>query len=84
MTRSIPRSVTRSIKEYLLCLFDPNLVPTAFRVAIVIGSVLFMINHGAALLRGEMTRERWTSVGLTYVMPYLVNIHGQYAQRSRK
>lgn len=74
----------RSVKKYLLCLLDPKLAPTACRVAIVVGSLLFMINHGAALLRGEMNRERWTSVGLSYVMPYLVNIHGQYAQRSRK
>lgn len=74
----------RSVKAYLQCLLNPKFVPTALRVAVVVGSLLFLINHGAALLRGEMNRERWTAVGLSYVMPYLVNIHGQYAQRSRK
>jgi hypothetical protein len=73
-----------AVKAYLRCLFNPKFVPTALRVAVIVGSLLFLINHGAALLRGEMNRERWTAVGLSYVMPYLVNIHGQYAQRSRK
>jgi hypothetical protein len=74
----------KSVRAYLLCLVDPKLMPTALRVAVVVGSLLFVINHGTAVLRREMTSERWTSVGLTYLMPYLVNIHGQYAHRSRK
>ncbi len=73
-----------SVKAYLRCLIDPTLAPTALRVALVIGTILFIINHGAACVRQEMTRERWAAVSLTYLMPYLVNIHGQYAVRSRK
>jgi hypothetical protein len=67
-----------------LCLADPKLMPTALRVSVVVGSLLFAINHGTAVVRREMNAERWTSVGLTYLMPYLVNIHGQYAHRSRQ
>ncbi|NEO03165.1 MAG: hypothetical protein F6K50_49990 [Moorea sp. SIO3I7] len=59
-------------------------MPTALRVALVVGSVLFVINHGSALLQGQMNRERWISGGLTYIVPYLVNIHGQYTIRSRQ
>lgn len=68
------------VRDYFACLVDPKLMPTALKVAIVVGSALFCINHGGALVRHEMTSERWFSVGLTYVMPYLVNIHGQFAQ----
>ncbi len=72
-----------ALKDYVACLVNPKLVPIALRVAIVVGTLLFCINHGGALLRHEMTPERWLSVGITYLMPYLVNIHGQYA-RSRQ
>ena len=59
-------------------LLDPKLAPTAFKVALVVGSILFTINHGSALAKGEMTRTRWFSGLITYLIPYSVNIHGQF------
>lgn len=56
---------------------------TAFKVALIIGSVLFTINHGWALWTGQMTSERWISAILTYIVPYMVNIHGQYIGRKQ-
>ena len=53
----------------------------AVRVAIVVGSVLFTINHGLALMQGKMTKARWASALLTYCVPYAVSIHGQYVAR---
>ncbi|WP_449420827.1 nitrate/nitrite transporter NrtS [Phormidium nigroviride] len=61
-----------------------RLAPTAVKVALFIGTILLIINHGYALFRGQMTSDRWISVLLTYCMPYLVNIHGQYISNSRK
>lgn len=66
------------LKGYFASLIDPKFVPTALKVALVVGSILFMINHGHALLTGTMERDRWISAGLTYLVPYFVNIHGQY------
>jgi hypothetical protein len=66
------------IKGYFASLIEPKFVPTALKVAVVVGSILFMINHGHALLIGKMGRDRWISAMLTYVVPYFVNIHGQY------
>lgn len=66
------------IKGYFASLFNPQLVPTGFKVALVVGSILFMINHGNAVFKGEMNRERWISGLLTYIVPYLVNVYGQY------
>lgn len=62
-------------------LIDPKLAPTAVRVALVVGSILFTINHGAALAKGEMTKTRWLSGLITYMIPYSVNIHGQFTSR---
>ncbi|MEL7421025.1 MAG: nitrate/nitrite transporter NrtS [Cyanobacteria bacterium J06631_6] len=64
-------------------LLDPKFAPTAVRVSLVVGSILFTINHGAALAKGEMTKTRWLSGLITYLVPYSVSIHGQYTSRSR-
>lgn len=76
------RTFKKQVKGYLASLINPVLVPTALRVALVIGTLLFAINHGAALLKGQMNADRWLSAGLTYIVPYCVNIHGQYIGRS--
>lgn len=57
---------------------------TALRVSTVVGSVLFLINHGSAVMAKEMNRSRWLSAGLTYIVPYCVSIHGQCSGRKRE
>ena len=71
------------IKGYFASLIEPKFAPTGLKVAIVVGSILFIINHGHALLKGKMERDRWISAGLTYLIPYFVNIHGQYISNNR-
>ncbi len=46
------------LKEYSFALINPKLASTAVTVAIVVGSILFTINHGHALIKGKMTRDR--------------------------
>ncbi|MBD2207156.1 nitrate/nitrite transporter NrtS [Calothrix sp. FACHB-1219] len=74
----------KAVREYCLSLIDKELMPTAFKTAVVVGSILFVLNHGSATLKGQMSRERWISAALTYIVPYMVNIHGQYISRARK
>ena len=50
---------------------------TALRVALLVGSVLFAINHGEALITGTMDRVHWVSGMLTYCVPFCVSLHGQ-------
>ena len=75
------------MKTYLHALRNREMMPTAIRVALVVGTILFMINHGNALASGKMNRNRWFAALLTYVVPYCVSIHGQmtcqikYSQR---
>lgn len=57
---------------------------TALRVSTVVGSVLFLINHGSAAMDRDMNRSRWLSAGLTYLVPYCVSIHGQCSGRKRE
>lgn len=72
------------IFEYFKCLTEPKFAKPAVRVALFVGTLLFIINHGAAVIQGEMSRERWISGLLTYIVPYMVNIHGQFISRVGK
>ncbi|PZV00560.1 MAG: hypothetical protein DCF32_17340 [Leptolyngbya sp.] len=71
----------QAIKGYLSALVNPHLAARAVRVALFIGTLLFVINHGVAVRSGTMTQARWISAGLTYLVPYAVSIHGQYLGR---
>ncbi|HEY9750966.1 MAG TPA: nitrate/nitrite transporter NrtS [Allocoleopsis sp.] len=73
----------KGIRGYLASLFDKEFIPTGFKTALFVGSLLFLINHGPAVLQSNMSRDRWISGALTYLMPYLVNVYGQYASRAR-
>ena len=49
----------------------------AIRVALIVGTILFAINHGKAIYEGTMNGGRWVSVFLSYVVPYCVYIVGK-------
>ena len=72
------------MKAYLRSLTEPNFMPTACRVALLVGSLLFLINHSPALAQGQMTRSRWASAVLSYLVPYGVSIHGQHSSTRRR
>ena len=73
----------KPLKGYLIALVDIRLMGTALKVSVIVGSILLAINHGAALSQGKMTRDRWISGLLTYLVPYAVSIHGQYVCRNQ-
>jgi hypothetical protein len=76
--------VLKSLNLFLHALVDKKLMPTAIKVALVVGTILFAINHGSAVAQGKMTRDRALSALLTYFVPYTVNIHGQFISRQRR
>ncbi|AFY36467.1 hypothetical protein Lepto7376_0003 [[Leptolyngbya] sp. PCC 7376] len=71
------------MKAFLQGLRDPDMMPSALRVALLVGTILFSINHGNALLKGKMDKSRWLSSLLTYAVPYCVNIHGQVSSKRK-
>lgn len=72
------------LQEYFFCLINKEMMPTAFKVSLIVGSLLFIINHGPAFLSEKMDSDRWISAGLSYLVPYCVNIHGQYISNRKK
>ncbi len=52
---------------------EPRVVRRALGYALVVGSILIAINHGDALLQGELGSDRLLKMGLTVTVPYLVS-----------
>ena len=59
-------------------------VRRALLFAVVVGPILIAINHGDALLRGELGAERWLKMGLTVLVPYLVSTVSSVAALRQK
>ncbi|MBF2055973.1 MAG: nitrate/nitrite transporter NrtS [Cyanobacterium sp. T60_A2020_053] len=73
----------QQIISYGKDLINPQCAKKAIPVALFVGTTLFMINHGTALIKGEMNQERWTSALLSYIIPYFVSIHGQWSSKQK-
>jgi hypothetical protein len=41
--------------------------------AVIVGAILITINHGDAILRGEVSAGRVVKMGLTVLVPYIVS-----------
>ena len=61
------------MREFLgLCLTKP-VIKRASLTALVVGAILIAINHGDALLRGQVDASRMFKIILTVFVPYLVS-----------
>jgi hypothetical protein len=49
------------------------IVRRALAYAVVVGTVLVTINHGDAILSGEIDGRRLARMGLTVIVPYVVS-----------
>lgn len=47
------------------------------KTALVVGSILGLINHGPALLTGHFTSDQLAPLLLTYLVPFSVATYGQ-------
>lgn len=53
----------------------PAVMRRAASIALVVGTLLAIINHGDRLLSGEITTEVVTKILLTYLVPYSVSTY---------
>jgi hypothetical protein len=61
------------MKQTLRLAVRPSVVKRALKFAFVVGLVLIAINHGDALVKGDVTRGRLWRMALTVVVPYVVS-----------
>jgi hypothetical protein len=55
-----------------VCLYPPHLVRT-ISIALIVGTVLFLINQLDVVLRGDATTVVWLKSALTYLVPFVVS-----------
>jgi len=78
----IMASKQQTIRRIKFTLAQEHCRIKALRVALCVGTLLFTINHGSAVINGEMSTVRWVSGLLTYAVPFMVSIHGQSSRRA--
>jgi len=61
------------MKDWLQLAFDRAVVRRALICVVIVGAVLIAINHGSALLAGELTSARLVQIGMTLLVPYCVS-----------
>lgn len=61
------------MNEWLALARSPRIVRRALKFALGVGTVLILINHGDALLRGDISRLRVFRMVLTVLVPYCVS-----------
>lgn len=59
--------------EWLRMASSASVVRRALAYAVVVGAILIAINHGDALLRGDVDGLRAFKMGLTVLVPYTVS-----------
>jgi hypothetical protein len=60
------------MKAWLAIAFEVSVRKRAIKVAMLVGSILAVINHGDALLSGDTSAIVWIKIVLTFVVPYCV------------
>jgi hypothetical protein len=61
------------VRAWLDVARERAVVIRACKYALVVGAVLVGINHGDALVAGELDARRLLKIGLTVLVPYVVS-----------
>jgi hypothetical protein len=61
------------VPEWFAIAISPRVVRRGLKYAVIVGTILLSINHGAAILRGEVTSSRMLQMALTVLVPYCVS-----------
>ncbi len=68
------------MKLFLKHATEKVIVYRSMKVALVVGSVLALINHYDRLTSGVLTTKTILQIGLTYLVPYAVSTYGSAMQ----
>lgn len=59
--------------EWIRLAGSGSVVRRALKYAVVVGAILITINHGDAILKGDVEAGRALKMGLTVLVPYAVS-----------
>ncbi len=60
-------------RDWLALASCRSVVKRSLKTALVVGSILIVINHGSAIWQGDIGPERVWRMALTVIVPYLVS-----------
>ena len=63
----------QTCRSWLRLALTPSVIRRGLAYAVIVGTILIMINHGDAILRGEVSAGRAWRMGLTVLVPYAVS-----------
>ena len=61
------------LRAWLAVAREAAVVRRALKFAVVVGAILITINHGDAILAGDLDRRRLLKMALTVLVPYTVS-----------
>jgi hypothetical protein len=64
----------RTFMEWCALVCRWSVVRRGLKFALVVGAVLIAINHGDAIVSGQLTRSSYLKMSLTVVVPYVVSV----------
>lgn len=76
-----PRCSWTRPRDAALLVLRGRTAHTAFPVAIVVGTVLSLVNQGSTILAGTATTSTWVRVAVNYAVPFIVASVGYLAGR---
>jgi hypothetical protein len=60
------------MKDWLTLAMEPSVRKRALKVALLVGSILAVINHGDVVFSGATTATVWIKICMTFLVPYCV------------
>jgi hypothetical protein len=66
---------TDQLTPWLILATRRTVVRRAVVIALFVGTVLALINHGDSMLAGAMSGLNWGQVLVTYLVPYMVSTY---------
>lgn len=70
--------------KYLNIAFQSAIVKESIKVAIVVGTILNLINQGHAILSMHINDINFQKLGLTFCVPYVVSTYASVMTELRK
>lgn len=64
--------------------FAPRTLRKTIKIALVVGTLLSLINQGSVIFGGDATVATWIRVGMNYIVPFCVSSIGFLSATRRR
>jgi hypothetical protein len=83
-SRQVETPSWRTPREAAVLILRGTTFPTASRIALVVGTLLSLVNQGQIIFGGDATTVTWVRVAVNFAVPYTVASLGYLAPLRRR